>query len=480
MYESTLGLDLLGVRAAASENEVAILDDGLTRRTTWGELYLQAMSVAARLADAGLGPGDRVAILAPAGAPFAAGLHACLRLGVAVVPLSPRGPALGLAPQLVDARVRAVLCDGEDGLLAADAVAAAGLDTPVLPLLGSEGTGGGEGFGVGFDAGRDACVLYTSGTTGAPKGVRLTLANHLASSAGCAEALGCWEPHDRWLLVLSPHHVGGFSVLMRSVVEGQTVVTVPRFEERAVIEGLGHDVTLVSLVPAMLERLLVAGGLGALRRLRAVLLGGAPASPARVREWADLGIPVCPTYGLTETCSQVATVPVGAAAELAGAAGLVHSEAHLEVVDAGADGVGEIVVSGPVVSPGYVGEGVAGFLESPHRFRTGDLGRLDTDGVLWVSGRFDDTIITGGENVQPAEVEAVLAAHPGVLDVAVRGVPDSTYGMVLEALVVGDADLASLQSWVGQRLPRFKVPRRWVSVESLPRNSGGKLVRREL
>src|SRR5262249_20911495 len=149
----------------------------------------------------------------------------------------------------------------------------------------------------------------------------------------------------------------------------------------------------------------------------------------QVRLWAEQGLPVCPTYGLTETCSQVALVPPGRAAELAGTAGTVCPHAAIEIVD------GEIVVSGPSVSPGYVAADM-GPAPAHGRFRTGDLGRL-TDGVLTVLGRADATIITGGENVHPDEVEAVLRAHPRVADAAVAGRPDELWGEVVAAWVVG-------------------------------------------
>jgi O-succinylbenzoic acid--CoA ligase len=203
------------------------------------------------------------------------------------------------------------------------------------------------------------------------------------------------------------------------------------------------------------------------------LVGGAPASAAVVRGWAELGLPVCPTYGMTETCSQVTLVPPGRAAELAGTAGTVCPHASIEIED------GEIVVSGPAVSPGYVNPEIAP-APAGGRFRTGDLGRLD-DGVLTVLGRRDDTIITGGENVRPEEVEAVLRAHPQVADAAVAGRPDQRWGELVAAWVVGEATAeAELDRWCRERLPAFKVPRRWTFVDRLPRSDAGKLERRRL
>jgi O-succinylbenzoic acid--CoA ligase len=412
---------------------------------TWFDLDDLAHRWARRFESLGLLPGHRVAVVEPAGVRFAALLHACLRTGATIVPISPRAPEIERERVLGDCRPLLLVRDGE----------VERLPEPATPPAG------------------DACVLYTSGTAGEARGVRLTLANHVASALGCQRQLGSGEG-DRWLVLLTPHHVGGLAMFLRAAVCNQQLVTLARFDEAAALEAIASDrPTLLSVVPTMLTRLLDAGGAEALRGVRAILVGGAPASADQVRAWAELGLPVCPTYGLTETCSQVAMVPPGRAAELAGTAGIVCPQATIEIED------GEIVVSGPSVSPGYVSPHVTPAPEAG-RFRTGDLGRLD-DGVLTVLGRRDDTIITGGENVRPEEVEAVLRAHPAVADAAVAGRPDQTWGEVVAAWVVGDGLAeAALDAWCRERLPAFKVPRRWSFVERLPYSAGGKLLRRLL
>lgn len=414
---------------------------------TWFDLDGLAHAWARRFEAAGLLPGERVAAIEPAGVRFAALLHACLRSRAALVPISPRASEVEAARVLADCRPRLLVRDGE-------------LD----PVEGPPAVGDPS----------DACVLYTSGTTGEPKGVRLTLANHLASARGCQAGLGSTE-NDRWLLVLAPHHVGGLAILLRAVLSNQPVATVARFGEAEVLDAmLAERSTLVSLVPTMLERLLEAGGREALRGLKAILIGGAPATEEQVRRWAGLGLPVCPSYGLTESCSQVSIVPPGQAVELAGTSGRVGPHATVEV-----DPAGEIVVSGPCVSPGYVNAAITPAPASG-RFATGDLGRLDA-GVLTVLGRCDDTIITGGESVRPEEVEAVLRAHPAVRDAAVAGRRDPLWGEVVAAWVVADGVAeAELAAWCRDRLASFKAPRRWTFLGRLPRSEGGKLVRREL
>src|SRR5579875_3632538 len=350
---------------------------------SWLALDDLAQTWARRLESEGVRAGERVAVIEPAGVRFAALLHACLRLGATIVPISLRAPEVEVERILADCRPRLVIRDGE-------------VERLPEPTPGPVG---------------DACVLYTSGTTGPPKGVRLTLDNLVASARGCSRMLEAGE-RDRWLLILSPHHVGGFAMFVRSVICNQALVTRARFAEEAVLEAIvATRPTLTSVVPVMLDRLIAAGGSEPLRSLRAILVGGAPAGAEQIRHWQDLGLNVCPTYGLTETASQVALVPPGRLPELAATTGVVCPHARIEIEE------GEIVVSGPCVSPGYVNPELR---PAPRdgRFRTGDLGRLRSDGALEVLGRRDDTIITGGENVHPEEIEATLRAHPAVADAA--------------------------------------------------------------
>jgi O-succinylbenzoic acid--CoA ligase len=413
--------DPLAGRARKSPTHVAVIDRGSPgARLTWAQLDATATLSARRLTSAGVTAGDPVAVTEPAGARFAALLHACIRIGAVAVPMSPRVP------------------DAERGRLI-------DLVRPIAAM-------------------GDLDVIFTSGTTGEPKPVRQTLSNHRASADGCVESLGR-VPGDSWLAVLQPHHVGGFAIFMRSVLHDQPVVTLPGFDESEVIAALDEEnPTLVSLVPAMITRIVDAGGVAALRRPRAILVGGAPATPDQIRQWVELGLNVCPTYGMTETCSQIATVPPGRALELLGTAGFVHSQARVTFEG------GVIAVSGPVVSPGFDG-----------RVVTGDVGHFDERGALVVVGRRDDVIITGGEKVHPTEVEDVLREHPGVRDVAVVGRPDRVYGQALEALIVGEGVTASdIVAWSRERLPSHKVPRLVRFVERLPRSEGGKLRRREL
>ncbi len=396
-----------------------------TRGTvTYAELAARAARGARALCDRGVGAGDRVAIALGPSLAFAEALHACLWLGAVAVPADPDDPAAPTA----GARV----------------VVDAPLDTERAEPLPARP----------HDLAADAIVVHTSGTTSAPTPVALTYGNWLWSALGSATALG--HPSDeRWLCALPLTHVGGLSVLTRSVVAATTVLLHERWHTEAVLRGT-DDATIVSLVPTTLTRLLDAG-LREPPALRRVLLGGAAIAPALLERAARAGVPVTPTYGMTEACSQVATdgVPLFCT----------------RVVTAPD---GELLVRGPTVAPGAVA--ADGWLH------TGDLGRLDpATGVLQVTGRAGDTIITGGENVAPAEVEAALEAHPAVREALVRGEPDAEWGERVVATVVldGPAEPAELRAHAAARLAPAKVPKAIrVSADPLPRTASGKLLRR--
>ena len=294
-----------------------------------------------------------------------------------------------------------------------------------------------------------ALIVHTSGTTGAPEPVHIALENILANALGSAVALGLY-PAERWLCPLPLSHVGGLMVLLRSAIYATTAVIGPPDRD---------DVTLVSLVPTMLARLLDADARPG-PRLRAVLLGGAAADRGLLARARDAGWPVAPTYGLTQACSQVTVGEVG---------DVETSGRPLPGVSVALAPDGEILVTGPTVAGGGT-------------LRTGDLGRLDDRGRLIVAGRKADTIVSGGENVAPAEVEAVLRAHPAVADAGVFARPHPEWGEAVTARVVlrGVASERELREWAGQRLAGFKVPKAIEVAEALPRTESGKLLRREL
>jgi O-succinylbenzoic acid--CoA ligase len=401
-------------------------DTAAVNGLTYASLHARASAVAD-----GIPRGARIGLALPPGEAYVVALHATLLAGGLVVP--------------VDLRLTAAERPETDLLI----------DDPELQLAPHPDADPDDTH----DLTAPAILVHTSGTTSAPKPIRLTYGNWLWSALGSAVALGV-DPDERWLCTLPLSHVGGLSILLRSTIYGTTAVVHERFDTERVLAALRapDGPTVVSLVPTTLARLLDAG-LERPPALRWALLGGAPLPPALIERAAAAGVPVAPTYGLTEACSQVATAGVP----------LFCTQVTLE-----ADG--EIVVSGPTVSPDAAG--------GRGRLHTGDLGAFE-DGRLHIVGRKADTIVTGGENVAPAEVEAVLEAHPDVVEAAVLGVPDPEWGEAVVALVRlranATAQPTELADHARARLARFKAPKNvYVVADPLPRTPSGKLVRREL
>ncbi|MGE5235147.1 MAG: class I adenylate-forming enzyme family protein [Acidobacteriota bacterium] len=324
------------------------------------------------------------------------------------------------------------------------------------------------------DDDRALAVVFTSGSAGAPKGVVLSRAAFAASAAASARWLG-WRDDDRWLLSLPPAHVGGLSIVTRCLLARRPVVLAAGLSPAQELARIARErVTLLSLVAAQLRRLLdAAPETAAPRSLRAVLIGGGPCPSGLLAEAAARGWPLLPTYGLTETCSQVATQPPGWLPADGGGAGPPLPGVEMRIAD------GEIQVRGPMVCSGYLPEGVHG---SPFTadgwLRTGDLGRLDDRGRLEVISRRDALIVTGGENVAPEEVESALLSCPGVREALVFGVPDETWGAVIAAAVVPPAgaapEPAALRAALASRLAPFKLPRLLAVVPALPLSPNGK------
>jgi len=417
-------------RAARTRPDAIALraEDGVLR---YGELLEAATLAAQRLGALGVRPGDRVAIALPARRAFAQTLHGCLLLGAPAVPVD-----LRLKPSERRARTAdcaAVVTAPLDGLLDAG-----------TPIAGTH------------DLDAAAIVVHTSGTTSGPRAVELTYGNWLWSALGSAAALGV-DADDAWLCTLPLSHVGGLSILVRSAIYATSVVLHERFDAEAAADEIATRATLVSVVPTTLHRLLDAG-LRHPPQLRAALVGGAPITPALLERAAAAGVPTVSTYGLTEACSQVTT----------GGPPLFCT--RVRIGDAR-----EILVAGPTVAPGA--------LSADGWLHTGDEGAVD-DGKLIVTGRAGDTIITGGENVAPAEVEAVLESHRAVAEAAVHGVPDPEWGERLVATVVLRAGETAtdeeLRGYCRVRLAGYKVPRVYRFSPELPRTASGKLLRRSL
>lgn len=488
-------LDWLAQRARLSPHRPALIFDD--RAWSYGELNRLVARLCSRLAAAGVEAGQHVAILLPNRVETVGLIHALARLGAVLVPLNTRLTAPELAWQLRHSDSRLLICDRDTEAIAAS-LPDLGLDlfsvdppqTPGLDALERlPDLDAARWLGRPLDLAARQGLIFTSGTTGQPKGALLTWANHFWSATASAFRLGT-DPNDRWLACMPLYHVGGLAIVWRCCLYGTPVVLQAGFDPAAVSQALErHAVSLISLVPTMLQRLLEthAGALAA-SRLRCLLLGGAAAPPALIEQSLALKLPVAPTYGLTEAASQVVTATPAEAGRKPGSVGRPLMFSTVEIV--GAEGqplpageIGEIVVSGPTVMEGYYRQPAAtAHVLKAGRLATGDLGYLDEAGDLWLVQRRADLIVSGGENVYPAEVEAVLSRHPAVAEVCVVGLADEQWGQRVAAAVVLHRTAprpteAELLEFSRRTLAGYKQPRLIRFVEALPRTASGKIQR---
>ncbi|HEX2722917.1 MAG TPA: AMP-binding protein, partial [Gemmatimonadaceae bacterium] len=419
--------DWVASRAATTPDKMALVVAGKT--WSYGMLEAETTGMAQRLRAVGVTPGDRIATLLHNGPAAAIMPHAALRLGATLVPLNTRLTESELAWQLGNASPRLVVTESR----LSERLATAQRENPTVGVISSGARDSGfleasspRPFEVGtkvskrssetpdeqarplrlvHDGNHVAALVYTSGTTGRPRGVMLTVGNFWWNAIGSALNCGTHQ-EDRWLVCLPLFHVGGLSIIMRAAIHGIAAQIHDRFDAHAVNAAIDDErVTIVSLVAVMLQRVLDARGDKPFpRSLRYILLGGGPAPAALLDRCSSLGARVLTTYGMTETCSQVVTMPPDERAH-SGSAGkaLYPNEIRIVMPDgAGArpDAAGEILVRGPVVMAGYADEPelnartiVDGWLH------TGDLGRLDASGFLYVLDRRDDLIISGAENI---------------------------------------------------------------------------------
>jgi len=481
--------DWLTHRTRSTPEDLAVIDTETDTRWSYSGLDAAVDETAGRLAALGIEKGDHVGMLMTTQLLSVCLLHAAQRLGLRLVPLNTRLTAAELAAQIDHSDLAMVVCGADTEQLAVEAVGStpvASVDDPQWEEVQSFRAVEPEDVEpVDWELDDPQLMVFTSGSTGQPKAVVLTMGNLLASATASGFRLGVL-PDDRWLLTLSLYHVGGIAPIFRSTLYGTAVVIRESFDPGGVADDIErHDVTVVSLVPTMLAEMLERRGTLS-DSLRAVLLGGAPAPDSLIERCRNYSIPVFPTYGMTETASQIATARPQQAFERAGTVGRPLLWTELTVVDDEGQPVeagerGEIVVSGPMVTAGYYGDvdaNVEAFCE--HGLRTGDVGYASEHGYLYVLNRLDDRIITGGENVDPGEVVEALRSHPEVDEAAVVGLDDDTWGERVAALVVPRTEPLSADSLEGHcrdRLAGYKLPRVIAVTDSLPRTASGTIKR---
>ena len=464
-------------RAYLTPNRIALSYHD--QQWTFKELYEQSVSLAYKLNTLQLTSGKRIAILAPSTPPLIELIYACMQAQSEMVLLNGRLAKQELAYQIDDADVCAILVADEELAKLSD-------DVRIIPLSKLYDTK--ETMYEIAPQWRDdfaLTIMYTSGTTGFPKGVCQTVSNHSSSAISSALNLGILE-NDAWLCTVPIFHISGFSIVVRSLLYGMKIRLYEKFDaKQCAHEIINGTVTKMSVVAIILENILSEMerlGQKAHPQFSTILAGGGPVPVDYLKRAAKLNLLVAQTYGMTETASQTATLANEDALTHIGSAGKPLFFNEIKIAAEKGQTIGEILVRGPHVTPRYIGQ----FSEKPTTIdgwlHTGDVGYLDDEGYLYVVDRRNDLIISGGENIYPAEIENVLLAHPKIKEAGVCGIDHETWGQVPAAFIVAKEMISEQDvfEFCKENLADYKVPKKTYFVESLPRSGSNKLLRRNL
>lgn len=470
---------LLVTRAAQTPDRLAYVEGNFS--LTYAQLAALTAQVVLGWKSVGIQSGSRIGLLLNSGLDMLLCIHAALHTGAVIVPINTRLTAAEVSQQLALLDCRVVLYHASTRAVAHDVQQSHNAYyvpyfyhpermTDVLPE-------------AEIRLEMPCVVISTSGTSGFPKGALLTLGALYANAIASGDRLGVAQ-HDRWLCVLPLYHVGGLGMVVRAVVDGTTLDLLTKFDAATICAYLHrHPITLISLVPTMLYRLLeTCTPDQPPQSLRLVLLGGAAPTLELLDRAYAAGFPVATTYGLSEAASQVATALPELARRKIGTVGKPLAGLTVQIVDADGQPLpahreGEVLVRGATIMQGYLNNPTA--TEVALRagwLHTGDIGYLDDDGDLFILQRRSDLIVSGGENVYPAEVEKVLREHPAVRDAMVVALPDAEWGQAVGAVVtlVAPVTVQELNAYCRDRLAGYKQPRHLLIVEQLPLTHNGK------
>jgi O-succinylbenzoic acid--CoA ligase len=540
--------DWLAQRAIQRGDRLALAFNG--QKWTYAQLANQVTRLAELLINRGIAQQQYVAILMGNRAEYVFLIHALAKIGAIVVLINTRLSAAEIGWQLGHSNSRWLIYDSTHQELATTALKFAGsehnhhsqaiaielieLGTPVpndqLANFENKRTKDindraltdscVQEIDLNIDLNRVQAIVYTSGTTGKPKGVQLTFGNHFFSATASAFNLGVEPDRDRWLVCLPLFHVGGLAIIWRSVIYGSALILQSRFEVEMVIKAIVNEqVTLISLVPTMLKRIMAdekfPNSLPHWQQVRAILLGGAAVNEQLWYRCLELNLAIAPTYGLTEAASQVTTLTPAEAKYKFGSSGrsLLCNQIRIVAIDSirnsetlsdptqalPAGEIGQILVHGANVMPGYLigGDREAqnsqvlvsneGINSSANWFPTGDLGYLDAAGFLYVVNRRHDLIVSGGENIYPAEIEAILAQHSQMKEFCVIGTDCPDWGQKVTVVIAVSSQnfinttLEQIREFCQQHnLARYKLPKAIAIVADLPRTASGKIDRQKL
>ncbi|MFV0525161.1 MAG: acyl-CoA synthetase [Acidimicrobiales bacterium] len=494
----------LSKRAELTPGLEAVVDDAVGRRFTYAELNQRADQVANALLELGLQPGDRVATLLPNCHQFVEIFYGAARAGLVVVALNWRLVADELAYILDNAGATVMISGPDYDAVVEDLANRTGDDaTPIENWFRIEGgaawsdwdleVGSAPTTPVAPVGGGDdpMFIMYTSGTTGLPKGV-LHTHNSVEWSILTVLATADLRFGDRYLICLPLFHVGALNPLLDTIYKGGTAILMRTFDPVKIWEVFrDENIDCTLAVPAMLQFMLQTYDPQAHQplRLRWIMSGASPVPASLIEDYAGLGLEVHQVYGLTESGGPACLISPDAAMAHIGSTGKAFFHTDVRIVDpegndVGVDEPGEVIVRGRHIMAGYWNNQEAtdevvidGWLH------TGDVAVYDAEGFVFIMDRIKDMIISGGENVYPAEIEDVIRTHPAVADVAVIGIPSDRWGETPLAVVVkaDDAlDAETVLGYCGQKLARYKLPHRVEFVDEIPRNPTGKALKKDL
>ncbi len=485
--ESNIMQDWLSARVNATPDKPFLYATDRERGMTFFQLQRQVEQMRAKWQAIGIKRGEHVGLLMINFPLTIVQIFTAMRVGVTLVPLNVRLTTDEIDFQLRQSDCAWLLPYGDAQVLAElrdKGHQIASLDTVKIPKKR-------QSFTIHeINLENPFSIIHTSGTSGQPKGAVLTYNNIYQSAMASAYHMGVL-PDDRWLCVLPLFHVGGLSIIMRSLLYGTAVEMMPKFDIDEVNRVLTErPITLVSLVPTMLHRLLEIRKQAWNPKLRLVLLGGAAPSPELVARCVEEGIPIATTYGLSEASSQVATSTPELVIKKPASVGKPLIFTQVRVVDEQdkdcvADEIGEVIVKSPTVMQGYY-KNPSATDKALHEgwLHTGDMGYKDSDGDLYIVQRRSDLIVTGGENVYPTEVENAIRQHPDVKEVVVIGLDDVEWGQKVVAVVQletgHDLSEEAIIAFSRGHLAGYKIPRIIRFVTEFPQTASGKIQRSEV